>query len=121
MLFRFSNDTTSFTVNNINDIYDARLFFPNYKIECCNDKIDYTSYTNYTKTIINTMPHTWKNKFDFINELKKINIALANNISFNPIINVMYLYLDNSTMLSYNYYVEDDLFVIKDLINESTW
>lgn len=121
MLFRFSNDTTSFTVNNIKDLYDARLFFPNYKVEISNDKVDYISYTEYVKSTIDKLPHTWNNKFDFINTLKNINIALANNISFNPIMNVMYLYLDNSTMLSYNYYVENNLFVIKNLINESTW
>lgn len=127
MLFKISNDTESFTVNNICDITIAQLCFPNYTVEPCNDTINHASYSKYAQSVIEKLPSKWLKKDQFVNELKKINPALVGTIDFEQdeykkSEGIMCIYLADNTLITYEYY-EDDFgdFSIGDFIDEDTW
>ena len=112
MMFKISNDNESFIVNNIDDIITAQQCFPNYIVEPCNDVIEYASYSKYVQSVIYKMPSKWLTKEQFINHLSKINKSISSKIEFevdeyNNTEGTMYIYLEDNTILVYDYYIDD--------------
>ena len=72
MIVKVTNEKTSFTVDDFLSIEEAKECFPKYEItEQTGNTVDFSSYKNYVKSIINKLPLILSSADAFINEVKK--------------------------------------------------
>jgi len=128
MLCKISNERDTFTVDNFQDLQEAKNCFPNYTVEPCNDIIDYKSFTQWVKNLMIDFrnKYIFCNEKAFIEELKDKNSAIEVEIerpdySVGLIPNIS-LFLPNNIVLYYDYYIEDDgCFNVGDYFDEDTY
>ena len=127
MLCKISNDRETIVINNFKDLDEAKKCFPESVVEACNETIDYSSYNEYIKSLINKMHIKYPTQDYFKYELRKITHLSEDAIKFENDENTnkegsIIIYLANDMYLEYEFYIDDfGDFSIGDLKDEDEY